>query len=622
MKITRIFDRFFAGVAPRAAYEHACRLLEGGEAARGFALLGQMAREGMPQAQYRVAQAYLDGTGTPLSVPEGARWLLRGAQAGHADSCFTFGMLLLLDIARTDPAQTLLPGGDAMPAHDPVEATRWIGRAAEMGLPDAQALYGHLLANGPQEVRDIAAAEHWSTAAAEAGCVQGYLGLGLARLQTDAATAMDALQKAAAGGLGSACYVLGLLHETGRGGKVDLVAAAGLYQQAAEQDIRPACARYGMALLRGRGVARDVLRAETWLRRAALHGDGEAAIVVGDLHARGIAEMASDHEAVSWYRRAAEGGRADGCRMMAMMCMSGRGLPAPDPRAAAHWLRHAVACGDDAATADLAAVLDGMTDRPDPAATTGGNGDGDEHHALMDGFARAAAHGDPVAAFNYAKCLLEGFGHPPDPAHAAQWMLHAAQAGVANAQYWYGRMLLGGLGVTADTAAGRHWIEQAARSGMAEAQAVAAQMRVTGQGGPRDHAGALALYHGAAQQGLADAMFSLGAMYGGGHDVPPDRKQAQHWFAEAAKRGNPLAQLMLGRYLARGLAGTTDLSRARVWLRRAHAQGVTQAAQELARLSVAPAPTDDAIAADAARAAAVPATVASTPTSGDARAAR
>ncbi|MCW4590530.1 sel1 repeat family protein [Gluconacetobacter entanii] len=591
MKISRIFDRFFAGIAPGAAYEHACRLLEGGEAARGFALLGQMARDGMAQAQFRVAQAYLDGLGTAPSVPEGARWLRRGAQAGHPESCFAFGMLLLLDIAHTDPARTLLPGGDAppVPAHDPVEATRWIGRAAELGLPDAQALYGHLLAHGPEEVRDLAAAREWSTLAAEAGCAQGYLGLGLARLDTDAAAAMDALHKAAAEGLGSACYVLGMLHETGRGGEIDLAAAARMYQQAAEQDIRPACARYGMALLRGRGVARDVLRAETWLRRAALQGDREAAIVVGDLHARGIAEMASDHEAMSWYRRAAQAGRADACRMMAVMCMSGRGLPAPDPRAAAHWLRRAVTCGDGAATADLAAVLDSMTGGPGPDAIR----DGDEggHDALTDGFARAADAGDPVAAFNYAKCLLEGFGHAPDPAHAAHWMQHAAQAGVVNAQYWYGRMLLGGQGVAADPVAARHWIMQAARAGMAEAQAAAAQMHVTGQGGPRDHDAALALYHQAAQQGQADAMFSLGAMYGGGHDIPTDRTQAQHWFTQGAQGGNALAQLMLGRYLARGLAGTADPARARLWLQRAQAQGVTQAAQDLARL---PAATADA----------------------------
>ncbi|PYD76223.1 tetratricopeptide repeat protein [Novacetimonas pomaceti] len=585
MKISRLFDRFFTGIAPEAAYARACHLLERGEHARGFAMLGQMARDGMPQAQFRVAQAYLDGTGTPLSISEGARWLRHAAEAGHAQSCFTLGVLMLLDIpCIDDPAAAVLPGScgpDAAAPHDPVAATRWVGRAAEAGLVEAQALYGYLLANGPEEVRDDAAARHWSTIAAGAGCAQGYLGLGLARLETDTAAAISALRHAAQEGLGSACYVLGMLHESGRGGEVDLGAAARMYALAAEQDIRPACARYGMALLRGRGVARDIMRAETWLRRAGLRGDLEAALVVGDLHARGLAEMASDHEAVSWYRRAAMGGHADGCRMMALMCMAGRGIPAPDPHAAAHWLRQAAACGDDAALTDLAAILDRNAEHPAPDADARA---GTEQRTLADGFARAARNGDPVGAFNYAKCLLDGFGRAPDPAQAARWMHEAARAGVVNAQYWYGRMLLRGQGVTADPAMARQWIDDAARSGMADAQVAAAQMRITGVGGTRDHAGALSLYHLAADQDHVDAMFSLGAMYGGGHEVPPDRRQAQQWFEKAAGRGNALAQLMMGRYLGRGLAGVTDIAAARNWLRRAQAQGVAQAGEELGRL--------------------------------------
>ncbi|MFT9090644.1 MAG: sel1 repeat family protein, partial [Gluconacetobacter sp.] len=55
----------------------------------------------------------------------------------------------------------------------------WAGGAAEAGSPDAQALYGYILADGPADMRDVVAAEGWFSRAAAAGCPQGYLGLGL-----------------------------------------------------------------------------------------------------------------------------------------------------------------------------------------------------------------------------------------------------------------------------------------------------------------------------------------------------------------------------------------------------------------------------------------------------------
>ncbi|MEZ7136608.1 SEL1-like repeat protein [Komagataeibacter sp. SM21] len=575
----RLLSGLRDGLTPAARFRRACDLLEReGRAAQGFALLGTLARGGMLAAQYQVARAYLEGTGVPPSPVEGLRWMHEAATAGHVEAAFSLALLLLGAPPRTVGADSLLPvslpeGIAGWP--DPVAATTWAACAAEKGLPDAQALYGYLLATGPDSVRDPQAARSWCAQAARAGCPQGDLGLALAHLSASGMApgsdpdAVAALTRAAQGGLPTAQYMLGLLHERGWGVAQDRAQAAHWYACAAGQGIRPAQARYGALLLQGVQGARDVMAAETWLRRAAHAGDREAASLLGDMHARGEAAVPCAHEAATWYRMAAEQDHAVACRMLGMLYIQGRGVPA-DLTLARMWVKRAAVLGDVAAMTDLAATL----------LTEGAEADvpGIDFHA-------AAQAGDPVAAFNLAVSLYRGTGTAPERRQAVIWMERAARAGVVNAQYWLGRMLLGEGSGTADPIRARQWLEQAAEHGLPDACLVAAQLRLDGHGGPRDHAGALALYHVAARAGRVEAMFSLGAMYGGGHDIAPDRMQALHWFRQGAQGGNALSQLMLGRYLARGLAGPADPVQAREWFARAAAQGLGAAQDECDRLA-------------------------------------
>ncbi|MFT8711287.1 tetratricopeptide repeat protein [Komagataeibacter rhaeticus] len=582
----KLLSGLLDGMTPAGRFRHACRLLEDeGHSARGFARLGQMAGAGMVAAQYQVARAYLEGSGVPRSPLEGVRWMHRAASAGHVEACFSLALMLLVDPPGQGGADGLLPamwpdGITAWP--DPVAAAGWAGQAARAGLPDAQALYGYLLATGPDSVRNPQEAAAWCARAAQAGCPQGDLALAVTHLSApdqppgSDPDAVAALLRAAESGLPTAQYMLGLLNERGWGMARNTAGAEEWYARAAAGGVRPAQARYGVMLLRnGADSPRAIMAAETWLRRAALAGDREAAALLGDLHARGEAALPGDHEAVTWYRMAAGHGHAVACRMLALLYVQGRGVAA-DPAQARHWLARAAALGDAAAMTDLAATL-----LPEVSPGT----------APPDGvcidFRPMAQAGDPVAAFNLAVSLHRGMGCAPDHAQAAVWMERAAGAGVVNAQYWYGRMLLAGEGVVASPSQARYWLERAAGHGLPEACIAAAQIRLEGHGGPRDHAGALALYHRAAEAGRAEAMFSLGAMYGGGHDVAPDRAQALHWFTQGAQAGNAPAQFMLGRYLARGLAGPVDMAQARYWFAQAAGQGVAAARAALDGMAVA-----------------------------------
>ncbi|MCE2565572.1 tetratricopeptide repeat protein [Komagataeibacter sp. FNDCF1] len=583
----KLLSGLLDGMTPAGRFRRACRLLEHeGRSAQGFARLGDLARQGMVAAQYQVARAYLDGSGVPRSPVEGVHWMHRAASADHAEACFSLALMLLVDPPERRGADGLLPtawpdGIGQWP--DPVAATGWAGRAARAGLPDAQALYGYLLATGPDTVRDPEAARLWSARAAQSGCPQGDLALAVTHLSApdqdpgSDPDAVAALLRAAEGGLPTAQYMLGLLNERGWGMPVDSAQAEQWYARAAAGGVRPAQARYGVMLLRGRGRdgTRAVMAAETWLRRAALAGDREAAALLGDLHARGEAALPGDHEAVTWYRMAAEQDHAVACRMLAMLHVQGRGVAA-DPALARHWLERAATLGDAAAMTDLAATLlhHGQAPHAGPVPDS----------TVID-FRPMAEAGDPVAAFNLAVSLHAGVGCTADRAQAAVWMERAARAGVVNAEYWYGRMLLNGDGVADDPVQARHWLERAADHGLPEACIAAAQVRLEGFGGPRDHAGALAFYHRAASAGRGEAMFSLGAMYGGGHDIAPDPALALHWFTQGAQAGNALSQLMLGRYLARGLAGPADPARARHWFMQAAGQGLAAARNELDQMA-------------------------------------
>lgn len=572
----------------RVLLARADRCQAAGDPVGAVRLLARAAGRQHPEACLRVARAYLDGHGVPRNATEGMRWLEQAARLDHVPAQALLAALLLRGLGAAPEEQTTasLFSDPARPADATavtpgfVAAMDWARRAADGGSADGQAVLAYILTRGPEQLRDHDAAADLYRRAAEAGSAQGALGhaIALARGTPTAEIQADILRwldKAAQGGLPTAQYMLGELHERGLTGTADLVAAAAAYRVAAEQGHRSAQARYGLALMLGRGVARDALGGESWLRRAALAGDPEAAALVGDLYARrgtdADPDLPPNHlEAAQWYRRAAEAGHAAAARALGLMYLTGTGL-GRDPEEAANWFRLAAARGDTAAQADLGNLA------------LRGGGTADDLAKSREWFLAAAERGDASAAFNLGVCLLEGVGGARDPEGAERWLRQAAET-LPNAQFWYGRMLAQGTGVPAKPRAGRGWITKAAEAGLPEAQALLGSMLVNGEGGQTDHVTAQVWFAHAAASGHAGAMFALGALAGGGHDVPVDRELARKWYRAAAEKGHGHARLMLGRFLARGLGGPVDPEEARLWLERARAQGLAEAEQDLAAL--------------------------------------
>ena len=568
-----ILNRLTARVFPAAALRRAIQLSD--RPAEAFPHLAVAARAGLVDAEYRVARCYLEGSGVPASRTEGTRWLLRAANHGNADAQALLAALYVAGLVAAD-ADSRGAGSESLFKQDCAgepdfaAALGFARKAAEAGSATGQAILGYILASGPELMRDADAAQRWYERSAAAGCAEGSLGLALSLARRgrpeQRSRIADEVRRAADADLPTATYLLAVLTEHGFGVTSDLAAAARLYQQAAEKGLPSAQFRLGLALIDGSLVDRDPVAGEAWTRRAALAGNVEAAYFLGDRNAKN--RPPDFAEAATWYRRAAEAGHHAAARALASLYLTGNGV-GRDEKEGTRWLRTAANSGNQASQVDLANLV--LRGAGEPADTA----------SVARWFEAAALSGDLIAAFNLGLCFTKGVGVRQDEGQAAQWLRRAAE-GVAEAQYMYARILRDGRGVAADAHDARAWFAEAADGGVLDAQVALAEMLLNGGGGNRLPEAAVKLFERAAADGHAGAMFALGALHSSGEGLPSDQVAAQKWFAAAAECGHGQAQLMLGRYLSRGLAGERNPMAGRLWLERAAAQGIQEAAEELA----------------------------------------
>jgi len=498
---------------PAARLAYAVVLAEDGEHGRAFDQFARAARSGVSAAEFRLGRCYLLGLGVPSCPDAALRWLTRAAEGGEREAQALLATLALQGISFGAEAG-LLEAASRYAGRPPdyQAALKWGTPAADGGSAEAQAVLGHILTSGPDELRDVPRAAHYYQLAAESGLAQGQLGWALALLRDDAsqgrapqggpsdgggpeggssgggaseAGASEAaaseggasgggsaevhrlLNAAAEAGLPAAHFALGVLAEQADAGAEQLAVAAGHYHDAAERGHRSGQFRYGAALLNGRGVARDTQAGETWLRRAGLAGEAAAAAMVGDLYAHQDGLPPNFCEAAQWFQRAAEAGHVGAARALGQIYLRGAGF-ATDPPTAVHWLRVA-------ASAD-----------------------------------------DTVAAYDLGLCLAQGIGTPRDDAEALQWFRRAIDTMPA-ARYWHARMLAEGRGgVAADLAAARAGYLRAASEGNGDAAVAAGEMLVNGRGGPPDRQAAMALFTNAAERGNKGAQYALNVL------EPPD----------------------------------------------------------------------------------------------------
>jgi hypothetical protein len=103
-----------------------------------IASLKKQAKEGDAQAQYELADDYLEGKGIPINAKQGVEWLEKAAKLDHAGAQFVLGYMYLKG------------GGQNIPK-DPKQGLEWLRKSADHGNAKADYALALLYRDGDDE---------------------------------------------------------------------------------------------------------------------------------------------------------------------------------------------------------------------------------------------------------------------------------------------------------------------------------------------------------------------------------------------------------------------------------------------------------------------------------------
>jgi hypothetical protein len=99
--------------------------------------LQKAAKEGNADAQYQLADAYLEGKGTPINAKQGVEWLEKAAKLDHPGAQLMLAKLLLV--------------GTTNVSKDSKQGLEWLRKSADHGYAPAQYSLGRLYQDGDAE---------------------------------------------------------------------------------------------------------------------------------------------------------------------------------------------------------------------------------------------------------------------------------------------------------------------------------------------------------------------------------------------------------------------------------------------------------------------------------------
>jgi serine/threonine protein kinase/TPR repeat protein len=292
---------------------------------------------------------------------------------------------------RIADAQALEEKGEWAPS-----VRAWLAVAREfpesgVGKNHLETLLNHLRDRpSPITSAEFAAMRTEITEAAQIDILSAMMLIGDNVRWTEPETALKWYTAASEKGDPVAFTQLGFLMETGVGdAKPDFVKAVKYFQTAADKGDVGGKFALGRCYLTGRGLPeKDEKRGAELAREAADAGDTRAMNLLGDCYTHGTGVNKDFAEAFRLFTRAADRGNLKALGNLGVLCMTGRGVPAANPKKAAEL------------------------------------------------FEKGARAGDAACMFNYAQCLEEGIGTARNSLQAQAWYRKAAEAGDTRAAEW------------------------------------------------------------------------------------------------------------------------------------------------------------------------------------------
>ena len=338
----------------------------------------EAAKNGDPEAQFRIGVCYHTGDGVAKDLKKAAYWWQIGADQGDASCQFNLGLLyikgegvsqnnvtgatLVKKAAEQEmpEAQSTLAtyyrDGIGVPK-DIKRAVGWWEKAANQGNVSSQVNLGVCYANGFGVAKDITKAKYWwEMAAAEGSDVakknleslskeieQGNKGSApLSKSTTNPKNNYQANIEAAENGDPVAQLKIGVCYQTGNGIEKDETKALEWYEKSANQGNADAQTCLGLCYGMGLGVAEDFSLAIKWWRKAANQGNAQAQYYLGNCYNHGTGVSVDYTHAALWYQRSAEQGNADAQFMIGVYYSVGKGVQENATEAASWWLKAAI----------------------------------------------------------------------------------------------------------------------------------------------------------------------------------------------------------------------------------------------------------------------------------------
>jgi uncharacterized protein len=236
------------------------------------------------------------------------------------------------------------------------------------------------------------------------------------------AQAFALYEEAAEAGVPEALTAFARCLESGTGTAINQPKAMFYWQKAAEAGDPPAMGRMGQAELEGQGRPANPAAALPWLEKAAAARDPLGMWLLSRCYDTGSAGLTpSVEKAVTLCTRAAAAGQVEAIQRMGEFYATGRGLP-NDPVAATGWYRHAADYGHVPAFVSLALCY------------LNGTGCRQNDRVAMEFATAAAKAGHPRGLYLLGRIHAEGLGLAPDPVTGLAFHLRALQGRVPEAQ--------------------------------------------------------------------------------------------------------------------------------------------------------------------------------------------
>lgn len=438
------------------------------------------AKMGDANAQYTLANLYLDGTVAKDDWQQAFPWLLLAADQGHF-------------AAQMQVARALQSGRGV--AKNEEQAFFWIKRAADGNYPEAQVALGQCYLQGLGVAKNETLAIQCLTDSARKGNSEAMYQLAQKYLQPTATQNLDEAQSllsmAAENGHALAMFSLARLYHEGTVFPKDDSKALYWYSQANSKDHPQAEYELAMLLLKG-----------TWqmnespihlLLKSAEQDYVPAQLTLAKLYQQGQKVPKNDRAAFDWYVRAAKAADPEAFYHIGLCFVYGQLMQPKNRDLGVEYLKQAAEAGYMPAQYTLASlylegqsVLDDRQQAMDYLIQAANNGWVDAQLKLaqtlmqfsLPQYDKAAFHWalkagkqqHAEALFMLANCYYDGIGTEIDYQQAFKIFQRLAERDHFLAQYKVGQMLLEGQGSDKDVTAAKKWLTQAAMHHVNEAK--------------------------------------------------------------------------------------------------------------------------------------------------------